>query len=110
MATESMIKNLSDALVRAKEKALSFIDMDDGGTCNLDTPQIFLSNWRVDEVKQAVEKADLMCYIQKSGKGLIVDLIGCTSGQGFRRTQMAEAVRDSLKYDGYESFVYYNMD
>ena len=110
MATTKMIDSLSEALLRAKNSALIYADAEDDGTCNFDTPQLSLSEWKPKEVEQAFSKADLRCDIQKSGKGLIVDILGCTTGQGSRRTQMTEAVRDSLKADGYEAYVYYQMD
>ena len=110
MATKTMIDSLSEALLRAKNSALIYADIEDDGTCNFDTPQLSLNGWKRSEVEQAFAKADLRCDIQNSGKGLIVDIIGCTSGQGSRRTQVAEAVRDSLKSEVYEAFVYYQMD
>lgn len=109
MATVKQIKELSEALRRAKESANKYSDSKDDGTCNFDTPQIFLKDWSVEDVHQAFDSADLRCYV-KQGKSLVVDIYGCTSGQGSRRTLMAEAVRDSLKADGYEAFVYYQMD
>lgn len=110
MATEKQIKDLSHALLRAEAHALSYSDVNDDGTCNFDTPQIFLKGWKPEEVQQAFDGAMLNCDIQKSGRNLVVDIRGCTKGQASRRTQMAEAVRDSLKEDGYESYVYYQMD
>ena len=110
MATTEMIIALSEALIRAKDNAARYADESDGGTCNFDTPQINLVGWKRGDIEVAFRKADLVCGVQKTGNGFIVDIIGCTSGQGSKRTQMAEAVRDSLKSDGYEAFVYYQMD
>jgi hypothetical protein len=110
MATKEMIISLSEALIRAKNMASRYADKEDSGTCNFDTPQINLVGWKRGDIEVAFRKAGLICSIQKTGEGFIADIIGCSSGQGSRRTQMAEAVRDSLKSDGYEAFVYYQMD
>ena len=37
-------------------------------------------------------------------------VLGAVEGQGFRRTEMAKAFRDSLKEQGYVSYVHYQMD
>ena len=111
MATTNMITSLSEALIRAKAYAsMLYGDKEDGGTCNFDTPQLILSGWTEADVESAFSKAGLTCYIKKSGKVLVVDVLGCTSGQGSRRTRMAEAARDSLAEDGYDAYVYYQMD
>ena len=110
MATEKQIQELSAALIRAKECANKLSEADDEGTCNFDAPQICLKGWRAEEAQRAFERAELRCDIQKSGNAIIVDVYGCLIGQASRRTQMAKAVRDSLKADGYEAYVYYKID
>ena len=109
MATKTQINNLSQALKKAYSCAQK-VSIEDGGTCNFDTPQLILTGWRESEIKEAFDAAGLRCYIQKSGKSYVVDVIGCTNGQGDLRTEMAEAARESLKADGYEAYVYYQMD
>ena len=112
MATKEQIFKLTTALTTAHEKALlDAMIIEDGGTCNFDSPQIILSGWTPDEVREAVGGAELRCDIQKCGSDkLIVDLFGCAIGQGDRRTAMAETVRDSLRRFGYEAYVRYQID
>lgn len=110
MATDKQINELGIALSRAKEVANQYANVEDTGTCNFDTPQIFLAGWRPVEVQRAFASADLWYEAKTSGNTLIVDIYGCLRGQASRRTQMAEAMRDSLRNDGYESYVYYQMD
>lgn len=110
MATERQIIELSHALIKAREKASRYENLLDEGTCNFDAPQIFLQNWTSEDIDRAFDKACLRYDIQQRGKNTVVEIYGCLSGQASRRTQMAEAVRDSLKADGYEAYVYYQID
>ena len=112
MATMSQIKLLSDALRKALERAHRLENFPDGGTSNFDTPQLFLSGWDEADIKKAFDGSGARFYINQIKKNgdCIVDIIGCLSGQGNRRTAMAEEVTKSLKEDGYESYVFYQMD
>ena len=113
MATHNDVIKLSDALKRAKhESAMVALSVDDGGTSNMDSPQLFLSGWTDKSIKEAFDHAGLRYYVNpsKNKDVRVVDIIGCTKGQGDRRTATAEAVRDSLRKDGYESYVFYQMD
>lgn len=110
MATRKEILELAEALNRAKNQAATCSDINDDGTCNLDMPQIYLSGWRPEEVQQAFDKTNARCHIQKHGKSLVIDIYGYTTGQASRRTRMAELVCESLRNDGYEAFVYYQID
>lgn len=109
MATKTQINDLAQALKEAYSRAQE-VSIEDGGTCNFDTPQLILTGWREAEIREAFDAAGLRCYIQKSGKSHVVDVMDCTKGQGDLRTEMAEAARDSLKASGYEAYVYYQMD
>lgn len=118
MATKKQIEELSQAIRKASIAALGFLEVPDDGTSNFDTLQIILSSvrteasagWTSSEIELAFSETGCRCYIQRSGKSLIVDVIGCTSGQGNRRTAMAEAARDSLRESGFDAYVYYQMD
>lgn len=113
MATHNEVVQLSEALKRANHaSAITALSVEDAGTSNIDSPQIFLNGWTDKNIKDAFDNADLRYYINPSKKkGVrVVDIIGCTRGQGDRRTATAEAVRDSLRKDGYESYVFYQMD
>lgn len=109
MATKTQINDLTQALKKAYSRAQE-VSIEDGGTCNFDTPQLILTDWKEAEIREAFDAAGLRCYIQKSGKIRIVDVMDCTKGQGDLRTEMAEVVRDSLKTSGYEAHVWYQID
>ena len=100
------INDLHFALLVAKVKASELNDIDDGGTSNMDTPVIFLPEWNKSDIAKAFESTGLIPSIHK---GAVFILRAC-DGQGYRRTAMAEAFRDSLRTSGYNSAVDYRMD
>ena len=110
--TNTQILELTNSLVKAKEYAECQSDVEDEGTCNFDHPQILFDVNTCDAVgiHRAFEAADIECYIQRSGKFIVAEVLGCMHGQANKRTTMAEAFRDSLKNDGYEAYVYYQID
>ena len=99
---------LKSALMIAKIEAEKLKDIDDGGTCNFDSPTLSLpSEW----TKMMLDVAFMntgMNYT-KIGKETIL-ISGFLEGQGFRRTAMAEAFSEALNKLGYVSRVYYQMD
>ena len=103
---------LSEALKRATAAALEAVarDPEDGGTCNFDAPAIALPRWNEAKVKAAAEAAGTGCYSWKLfGEKLFVFPIRA-GGQGNSRTRAAEAAERSLKADGYNATMYYQMD
>lgn len=100
------IKALSVALVIAKYEAQKFNTTDDGGTSNMDTPVIFLPEWSESAINEAFKETGLV----PSKHGSAIFILRACEGQGYRRTAMAEAFRDSLKASGYNSAVDYRMD
>lgn len=110
MATKKQIKALNTALIKSKERSDAFREEDDYGTCNFDTPQLFLTGWSAEDVRLAFDQTGMRYEVQSVGNRLCVDIYGCASGQASRRTKMAEAIRDSLKEAGYDAYVYYQMD
>ena len=99
---------LKSALLIAKIEAEKFKDTDDGGTCNFDTPTLKLpSEWTNLMLDVAFQRTGLS-YERVSKETIFI--YGAVEGQGFRRTTMAEAFRDSLVASGYVSYVHYQMD
>lgn len=94
------------ALLIAIYEAEKFKNTDDGGTSNFDTPFVILKGWSNKNIKKAFELTGLIPDTNKE----ITYILGACEGQGFRRTAMAEAFRDSLKEDGYNAGVYYQID
>ena len=99
---------LTISLIRAKLEAKKFADVDDGGTSNFDTPVLKLgSEWTDERINKAFALTGLRPYrVNKN----TIEILDAVNGQGFRRTAMAEAFRDSLVASGYVSYVYYQMD
>ena len=107
MKEREKITALRVALLQAIEEAGKVRHIDDGGTSNFDTPVIILEGWTRSEIRQAFLLTELTPYIEKNG---VVEILKACLGQGFRRTAMAEAFRDSLKNSGYTSYVHYQID
>lgn len=81
---------------------------EDGGTCNFDSPVIYLPKWNEKLVMQAFDEAGLGCWVHNFfGKCFVISVHG---GQGNGRTRYAEAVERSLKEAGYKTSMYYAMD
>ena len=102
------IRSLKYALELAKAEALKLQNVEDGGTCNFDTPMIVLtSDWKDSDVHKVFRATGLRPYkVEKN----VYHVLGAVEGQGFRRTAMAEAFKDCLRNLGYSSYVYYQMD
>lgn len=82
---------------------------EDGGTCNFDSPALFLKGWRDAMVEQAAEAAGLSCSTWNFyGKACVFSVPG--GYQGNARTTAAEAMRDFLLARGYDATMYYQMD
>ena len=107
MKTKEQILALRVALLKAIAEAEKFSQVDDGGTSNFDTPVIRLEDWQESEIREAFLLTGLYPDVEKDG---IVAILRACLGQGFRRTAMAKAFRDSLRASGYTSYVHYKMD
>ena len=94
------------ALLIAVSEANKHKNVNDLGTCNMDTPIIFLPKWRKSDIEKAFNLTGLTPYIEGSS----IHVLRACEGQGFRRTAMAEAFRDSMKEQGYQAVVEYRMD
>lgn len=107
MTIDKMME-LKKALLAAKQAAEKLKDTEDGGTCNFDTPILVLpKEWSVSNIYEAFEHTGLRADITRRN---FIRIYGAVEGQGFRRTYMAEAFRDSLKAAGYDAIVEYRMD
>jgi hypothetical protein len=106
---------LAEAMERAKEAADKFINVEDGGSCNLDSVVIRLPYWSKEKIKKANTLANGISIDSESTlsstwfKGYRWVNIGA-SGQGDRRTKMVEAAAKELKNSGFDIRVYYQMD
>lgn len=108
MKTKEQILALRVALLKAIAEAEQFNQVDDGGTSNFDNPVIKLDGWKHTEVIEAFLLTGLNPYKEQAGYYSILNF--CTNGQGYRRTAIAEAFRDSLKASGYTAYVDYRID
>jgi cell division GTPase FtsZ len=105
-------KALTAALEKAKEAALKYADTEDGGTCNFDSPTIDYRamHMKKSKAEEAIKAADLRCFDWNGYGGIRLVVCGLGYGQGNRKTRMAEAAHESLKADGIECGMYYQMD
>lgn len=104
--TEQELLDFERALSKAEQAAQKYNDTEDGGSCNFDTPIVRLNatrkqlaslDWVVEEIGNHLHKGWYFVGIK-------------LSGQGNRRTRMAEAAAKSLKESGYEASVFYMVD
>lgn len=107
------VKTFINALNKAKKAADKVADIEDGGTCNFDTPQVEVTNLTAAQVKTACAVAEVL-YVDK-GRPISINAKCCyhiayTKGQGERRTRMAEEFAKSMQASGYTSSVWYQMD
>lgn len=95
------------ALLIAVSEAEKVKNTEDGGTSNFDNPVIVLKCWKRQDIEEAFKLTGLRPYFENNST---IEILNSVEGQGFRRTAMAEAFRDSLKVSGYNSYVRYQMD
>lgn len=105
MATLDLNKLMNDIL-NANNAAFMYSEVEDGGSCNFDTPIVKIKLSR----KEKESMKDLLIPVDERGyRGwYFVDIT--LMGQGNRRTTMAEAAAKYLQAEGYEASVYYQLD
>ena len=110
--TEKKIAALTEALIKAKEAGEKYTDIDDGGTCNFDSPKLYLPYWKQADVEAACANAGLSCFKYElwGSKAYVICGGPINSGQGDRRTKVAEVMYEKLKTYGYDAGMYYQMD
>lgn len=101
-------EKFTEDLKEAVEEAKKFSNIEDGGTCNFDSATISLVGWQEKKLEAAIEAAG--CFSSKWNECNELIICGGTSGQGNRRTTMAETIYNYLKACGYNTGMYYQMD
>lgn len=111
-AQRNKYTEFANAVATAAENAKSLYGkIEDGGTCNLDMPILYSwKGFRNSPLVEAVEAKGYRLTVSKRYGGSIIFIGGTTSGQGDRRTKMAEYVAKTLKDAGYDAGVYYQID
>ena len=105
-------RSVEDKLIRALNRAViasaAPIAADDGGTCNFDSPVLdyAAAGLSRNDAERIIASVGLASYDWE--KMLVI--VGDFSGQGNRRTKMAEAFAKSLESSGFPSCMYYQMD
>lgn len=108
--TKKELNELNQALINAVNAAAMLVDTEDGGACNFDmvTLKIKIPKKFIQYISVKLEKM-YACDWGRLWKGYyLVDIP--LSGQGSRRTRMAEAACQALKDAGYDARVYYQCD
>lgn len=103
-------QKLADDLKAALQYGLEHAGENDGGTCNFDSPTLYLPRWKRQLVETAAKEAGLGCFVWKafSKSAYVFSVPGV--GQGYTRTNAAEAMSQFLGAFGYDSGMYYQMD
>lgn len=101
---------LAKDLKAALDYGASKMGADDGGTCNFDSPTLYLPRWNKDKIKEAAKAAGLRCSEWKPyGRTFWTFSVPC-AGQGCTRTNAAEAMSAYLGDIGYDAGMYYQTD
>lgn len=103
-------KKLAEDLKEALAYGLERAGTDDGGTCNFDSPTLYLPHWNRKKVEAAANTAGVGCFMWSSFSKRCYVFSVPGVGQGYTRTNAAEAMKDFLKYRGYDAGMYYQMD
>ena len=103
-------KKLAEDLKEALAYGLEHAGTDDGGTCNFDSPTLYLPRWNRKKVEAAAKTAGVGCFMWSSFSKRCYVFSVPGVGQGYTRTNAAEAMKDFLKDRGYEAGMYYQMD
>lgn len=100
------LKALGEALLRAQDAALECANVNDGGSCNFDTPMLLvkMTKKQAETLPVRLEKCE---YGFWKGWWFVHTPL---YGQAMRRTAMAEAASKSLNESGFDSAVYYMLD
>lgn len=103
MRNDKLIADVMVATIRAHQ----FADVDDNGTCNFDTPWVFVETpLDKDDVREINDT--IGCYEVEECCYAIGSRI--LSGQAYRRTKMAEEFVDCLRKLGHTAYVHYRID
>ena len=104
-------KKLAEDLKQAHEAALAACaHVDDGGTCNFDSPALYLPRWNGEQVKEAAKAAGVGAWKWESfgpAKWVICPRSGA---QGNKNTAVSEYMAERLRAAGYDCMMYYAMD
>lgn len=117
-------EGLARALKRAAIASAAHIEDEDGGTCNFDSPALDFAACGISRAnaERVIKAVGLSCFDWRPYKGyrgedgkivkaptyLVIG--GFTSGQGDRRTSMAEAFCERMNAEGFRTQMYYQMD
>lgn len=104
---EKLANDLAEAHIKALHETAN---VDDGGTCNFDSPVLKLPRWNKELVRKAADMAGVGCFpwhIGEPGWWVFVPRVGA---QANRRTKCAELMSKFLKELGYDASMYYQMD
>jgi len=112
---QAFLKKLSEAVVIANQKAEEAFaqNSDDGGSCNFDSAYIRLQprHGITDRMLEEIEgETGCGLYLQNHLGPCLFVSPAMNRGQANVRSRMAEAIRTSLRSQGFNASMYYQMD
>lgn len=101
-------EKLTADIKAAIEYAAPMFNTEDGGTCNCDTPMVFLPRWRYVEVEKAIHAAGAYPVQNETWKawGICVPNIAHANA----RSRHTDAMCEYLEKLGYKTLAYQSMD
>lgn len=105
-------ERLTAVLKSAALYAQTFADVEDGGTCNFDSPVLDYMAEHMQKAKaiKAIQDAGLRCFDWTRCHYPMLVITGFQSGQGNRHMKMAEAFHDYMERTGYSGGMYRQKD
>jgi hypothetical protein len=102
---------LAEDLAAAHSTALAeTADVDDGGTCNFDSPMLSLPRWNRAHVEEAARIAGVGAFQWRGWAGTYWVFCPRVPAQANRRSACSERMYELLKEKGYDASMYYQMD
>lgn len=104
--------DLAIALEAAQREAIALYgSSEDGGTCNFDSPKLYLPRWNGEKIKAAAAAAGCGAWkFDGWGRPAWIVTPHGMGGQGNRRTRIAEHMQKRLSAAGFDAWMFYQMD
>ena len=107
MKNDRYTKLTQDLKAAVEAAQAAAVAIDDGGTCNMDSPMVWLPRWNAAKIKEAARAAGTRAYKHRLSWWMFSTGV---YAQGDPRTIAAKAASHLLEERGYRASVFYMMD
>lgn len=108
---EKLAQDVAEATeyIKKFKKSEEFLKLNDYGTCNFDSPMIFLEHANLSTLEQTLGKVNCSTYKSYTG-AYQLGFDGLWCGQAMNRTTVAEKFVEFMKNKGWDCYVNYVTD